>query len=90
MALYLIIETFKPGKVRAVYQRVEDRGRLMPEGLEYFDSWITSDLTKCYQIVRCEDRALIDEWIGRWDDLVEFEVVEVLGSDEAHERALGL
>jgi siroheme synthase len=31
----------------------------------------------------CGDRALLDEWMSRWADLVHFEVVPVITSAEA-------
>jgi hypothetical protein len=36
-----------------------------------------------------DDPALLDEWIGRWSDLAEFEVVPVVTSTEAAARAHG-
>ena len=29
------------------------------------------------------ERALLDEWMAHWDDLIDFEVIEVVGSAEA-------
>jgi hypothetical protein len=60
----------------------------MPAGLTYAGSWITDDLTRCYQVMECDDPVLLDEWIAHWTDLMEFEVVPVIGSDEAKARAL--
>ena len=36
--------------------------------------------------MEAEDRKLLDEWIGHWSDLVEFEVYAVISSQEAVER----
>ena len=58
----------------------------MPDGLDYVGSWVTGDLSTCYQVMQCQDRALLDLWIGNWDDLVDFEVVPVLTSSEAQAR----
>jgi uncharacterized protein DUF3303 len=85
---YMIIENFRPGKVGAIYRRLEESGRHMPAGLTYVGSWITDDLTMCYQVMECRDPALLDEWISHWSDLVDFEVIPVISSDEAKERAL--
>ena len=86
--LYLVIEHFKNGDARPVYERYRERGRLAPEGLSYVSSWVTTDLTRCYQVMECSDRALLDEWMAAWSDLVEFEVVDVISSDEAATRVL--
>ena len=81
--LFMIIEHFEGGDPTPVYARFRERGRLAPEGLDYLGSWVTSDLTRCYQVMECADRAVLDEWIAQWADLVRFEVVEVLTSAEA-------
>lgn len=81
--LYMILERFRDGDARPVYRRFREQGRLAPEGLNYVASWVTDDLTRCFQVMECDDRALLDQWIDRWSDLVEFEVVEVLTSAQA-------
>ena len=55
----------------------------MPEGVIYVSSWVTQDLSTCYQVMECEKRELLDEWISAWNDLVDFEVVAVMESKEA-------
>lgn len=81
--LYLVIETFRGGDPRPVYERFARAGRLAPQGLDYLASWVTDDLRRCYQVMSCAERQLLDEWMARWDDLVEFEVLPVLTSGEA-------
>lgn len=81
--LYMIIETFRGGDPLPVYRRVRDGGRLMPEGLEYRGSWVTDDLQRCFQLMECDERRLLDEWIANWTDVTEFEVVPVVTSAEA-------
>jgi hypothetical protein len=85
--LYMIIERFRDGDAAPVYRRFRERGRLMPEGLEYVGSWVTQDLRCCYQVMETGDRRLLEEWMGRWEDLIEFEVIPVLTSAEAATRA---
>ena len=85
--LYMVIEHFRNGDARSVYARFRERGRLAPAGLTYVNSWVTDDLQHCYQVMECTDRALLDEWIAAWDDLVEFEVIPVVTSTEASARA---
>jgi hypothetical protein len=82
MNLYMIIEGFR-GDPAAVYRRFRERGRLAPEGLRYVSSWVTSDLQRCYQVMACDDRRLLDQWMEHWQDLVTFEVVPVISSAEA-------
>lgn len=84
--LYMIIERFKNGDPVPVYRKFRDRGRQAPEGLTYVSSWITTDLTTCYQVMECGDRALLDQWTARWDDVTDFEIIPVITSAEAVQR----
>jgi len=81
--LYVVIEDFRHGDPIPVYRRFRDRGRLMPAGIEYRGSWVTQDLRRCFQIMECEDRRLLDQWMANWDDIIDFEVVPVVTSAEA-------
>jgi hypothetical protein len=84
--IYMIVEHFRNGDARPVYARFRERGRLAPEGLQYIASWVTADLTRCYQVMECEDRVLLDQWVAAWQDLVEFEIHPVVSSAEAASR----
>lgn len=82
----MVIERFVHG-ARPVYERLAERGRMMPDGLEYVDSWIDERLDRCFQLMETDDPALFEPWIEAWSDLMEFEVVPVVGSSEAAETA---
>jgi hypothetical protein len=86
VALYMVLERFRNGDAAPVYRRFGERGRMAPEGLTYISSWVTGDLSTCFQVMETADRALLDEWMGHWSDLVEFEVYPVITSKEAAER----
>src|SRR5215208_3756461 len=81
--LYMVIENFRDGDPRPVYRRFRDRGRLAPDGLRYVSSWVTDDMARCYQVMECDDRALLDTWIAQWRDIVDFDVVPVMTSAAA-------
>jgi hypothetical protein len=81
--LYMVIENFRGGDPIPVYRRFRDRGRLMPEGIEYRGSWVTEDLCRCFQIMECDDRRLLDQWMTNWSDITDFEVIPVVTSAEA-------
>ena len=82
----MIVERYRDGDARPVYRRFRDQGRLAPAGLRYVASWVTEDLRSCFQVMECEDPALLEEWMARWRDLVDFEVVPVVTSAEAVDR----
>jgi hypothetical protein len=81
--LYMIVESYRNDDPVPVYRRFRDRGRLAPEGLRYVDSWVSSDLKRCFQLMECEDPQLLDRWLANWQDLVLFEIVPVLTSAQA-------
>lgn len=81
--LYMVIENFRGGDPGPVYRRFRAQGRLAPEGLEYVSSWVTDDFKRCYQVMQCDDRSLLDEWMSHWSDIVDFEVLPVVTSAEA-------
>ncbi len=79
----MIVEHFHDGDPVPVYRRFRDRGRLAPDAVTYVGSWVTADLTRCYQVMECDDRELLDRWMANWDDLVRFEVIPVMTSAAA-------
>lgn len=83
--LYMIIEHYRHGP-DPVYERFHKRGRLAPDGLRYVNSWVTPDLQRCYQVMECDDRSLLDTWMAAWEDIVAFEVHPVMTSAEAAAR----
>ena len=84
--LYMVIEHFKNKDAVPVYRRFRDSGRMMPEGLVYISSWIDHQFERCYQVMETHDRALLDEWMANWSDLMDFEVHPVVTSKEAAEK----
>jgi hypothetical protein len=87
--LYMVVERYRRGP-EPVYARVEAKGRMLPDGLLYVDSWVVDDVAmdRCFQLMETDDPALFVEWFARWEDLAEFEVYPVLSSTEAATRAL--
>jgi Domain of unknown function (DUF3303) len=85
---YMVIERYTQG-ARPVYERARDRGRMLPEGLRYVESWVEDGLGRCFQLMETDDPALFDAWTAEWADLAEFEIVPVLASAEAAAQALG-
>jgi uncharacterized protein DUF3303 len=87
--LFMIVERFRGGDPAPVYRRFAERGRLAPEGLRYVSSWVDERLTTCYQVMETDDPALLERWMEAWRDIVEFEVIPVIPSQDAAKRVLG-
>ena len=83
--LFMVIERFKDRNARAVYRRVRDEGRRLPEGLTYVGSWIEASFDRCFQLVECDDARLLQAWTLAWQELIEFEFVPVVPSQEVQE-----
>ncbi len=77
MKTYMVVELYKPGQFDAVYKRFEEQGRMLPDGLHFVDNWVSESGNRCYQLMQTDDYRLFDEWIPRWSDLVDFEVIEI-------------
>lgn len=82
----MVIEHFKEGAAPEIYRRFQEKGRMMPAGLEYVSSWIDFDFKVCYQLMQTKEISLFDRWIQNWSDLMEFEIVPVLTSGEAVQK----
>ena len=83
--LFMVIERFKNQDAVAVYRRYRERGRMMPEGLKYVDSWVEPGFARCFQLMESDDPQLFSQWMANWEDLVEFEIIPVVTSQEAAE-----
>jgi len=84
--LFMIVEHFRNGEAVPVYRRFKERGRMTPDGVRYISSWVTEDLATCYQVMDTADPQLLDQWMRKWSDVIEFEVHPVITSHEALQR----
>lgn len=84
--LFMVVERFAPGRQAEIYRLVRERGRLLPDGLTYIDSWISAGFDTCFQLMESDDPLLFQEWVLQWGDLATIEVIPVTSSRET--RAL--
>src|SRR5690348_5334019 len=80
---YMVIERFRDQDASAVYRPFRDKGRMLPDGLIYLDSWVEVNGNRCFQLMECENDQLFEQWVAHWNDLVEFEIVAVYPSKDA-------
>ena len=81
--LFMVIERFRDNDMLPVYRRLREGGRSLPEGLEYVDSWVEANFSRCFQLMRCDNVGLIQQWTLGWRGLgVTFEIVPVASSRE--------
>jgi Protein of unknown function (DUF3303) len=77
LVLFMIIERFKGRDPAPIYERLREQGRALPEGLRYIESWVEVNFNRCFQLMECDEAALLQRWVLQWRDLAEFEVVPV-------------
>jgi hypothetical protein len=82
----MVTERYTQGP-ELVYERLIERGRMLPDGLRFIESWVDHDLDRCFQLMEAEDASVFAEWTTAWSDLVDFEIVPVISSREAAQRA---
>ena len=87
--LFMVIETFRDQQAKSIYRRLRDKGRMTPDGLTFVGSWITADLSRCFQVMECADVTLLQRWTTEWSDLIRFEIVPVVSGKDTAEALAG-
>ena len=87
--LFMVVETFRNQDAKAVYRRFRDKGRMTPDGLSFIDSWVSAHLDRCFQVMECDDVAVLQRWTTEWSDLVDFQIVPVLPGAETAKALAG-
>ena len=82
----MVIEHFREGAAPKIYERFREKGRMMPEGLDYVSSWISYDLKTCWQVMQSGDKTLFAKWTRNWDDLMDFEIIPIYTSSEVKQK----
>jgi hypothetical protein len=54
--LFMVIERFRNKDAAAVYRRFREKGRMLPDGLRYVNSWVTADFDRCFQLMGATTR----------------------------------
>ena len=79
--LFMVIERFEGDDMVPIYNRLEERGRQLPDGLAYVDSWIEANFSRCFQLMECADARLLQQWVLGWRGTgATFEIVPVVPS----------
>jgi hypothetical protein len=80
----MVVERFRSGRADEVGARFRAMGRLIPEnsGIEFVESWMSPDGSRCYQLMKAPTLSALQPWLDAWSDLVEFEVCPVVPSSE--------
>lgn len=74
MKKYMVVERFKQGCIDDCYSRLAAKGRMLPEGLFYLNSWVNKQEGICFQLMETGQPELFSIWFSHWEDLVDFEL----------------
>ena len=53
--LFMVVEKFRNQDGKAVYRKLRDAGRGLPDGLKFVASYVTADLGRCFQLMETDD-----------------------------------
>lgn len=89
--LFMVVETFPIADALPVYRHLRDKGRGLPAGVDYVDSWISADMRRCFQLMRTDNAALLQQWVLHWEGTgVAMEIMPVVHSSDTREIAAPL
>ena len=80
--LFMVIERFRNRDPKPIYRRLRERGRQMPEGLRFVDSWVEASFERCFQLMETDDARLLQQWVAGWSDLMECDILPVVPSKQ--------
>jgi hypothetical protein len=80
--LFMVIEQFCNNDPNPVRERFLRDGRMLPEGVVYHASWVEPSGARCYQLMEAPGLDKVRQWTQAWHDIVDFEIVPVLTSQE--------
>lgn len=80
--LFMVVERFQ-GNASQVYERAAVRGRMVPDGVTFVESWVDVGLGRCFQLMEASDPTSMAEWAAHWADLIDLEVVPVVSGSVA-------
>ena len=75
--LFMVVERFRNQDAKTIYRRLREKGRMMPDGLTFVSSFVSADVSRCFQLMECDDVTLFQRWVAEWSDLMEIEIVPV-------------
>ena len=73
----MVIEKFKPNCFEANNRRWNERGRMLPEGLYYLNSWVNKEKNICFQLMETNDDSLFAIWTDKWKEYTDFEIYPI-------------
>jgi len=84
--LFMVIERFRDNDMPPIDKRLRGQGRMLPDGPRVLDSRIEASVSRCFQLMECDDPCLLRQRVLQWRGTgATFEIVPVVGSNETRE-----
>jgi hypothetical protein len=77
MKKYMVVERFKDGLMEENYKKFNEKGRMLPDGLYFLNSWVNAEESICFQLMESNDAKLFDTWIAHWKEFTDFTVYPI-------------
>lgn len=77
MKKFMVVEKFKPNCFEENNKRWNERGRMLPDGLYYLNSWMNKEQNICFQLMETNDLSLFDEWTEKWKEFTDFDIYHI-------------
>ncbi len=73
----MVVERFNAGCFEKVYERFDEYGRMLLDGLYYLNSLLNKEKNICFQLMETDDERLFTDWIEKWKDLTDIEIFPI-------------
>jgi hypothetical protein len=87
--LFMTIYTYEPGNRDAIIRRRLERGTSMPAGLKIIGEWSSLGGGRGFMVFEAQDPGLIMGASMGWSDLLKFETIPVMETEEVMKMAKG-
>jgi hypothetical protein len=87
--LFMSIYTYQPGQRNEIIKRRLERGTAVPEGVKVIGEWTDIGGHRGFMVFEAQDPKVIMGTTLAWSDLLEFEIVPVIETEEVMKLAKG-
>lgn len=77
MKKFMVVEKFRPNCLEKNNELWNKKGRMLPEGLYYLNSWVNKEQSICFQLMETNKPELFDEWTDNWKEYTDFEIFPI-------------
>ena len=87
--LFMVICTWEPSAVPEILKRALEKGTQAPEGQRVIGEWTDAGGGRIFRLIETDDAASLFAGALVWHDVLNSEVVPVIGADASIDTARG-